>query len=223
VPGFDDAKPESGGEGKRWRDAERTGKPFLHWRDRGRHEFQIRLLTSDRVTVGRRGEHDVLLADDEVSRLHAVLEHVGGDWVLVDQNSRNGSYINGSRVNTRQVLHDGDRMCFGRTYVGYRDPSTEPASKTTARAEDSHSGIRIEGTKRKVLIALCRPVQIDHSSTPATNPQIASDVHLTVDAVKAHLRELFERFNLSELPQNEKRAKLVQIVREEGLIEPWEY
>jgi hypothetical protein len=37
------------------------------------------------------------------------------------------------------------------------------------------------------------------------------------------MRELFEWFGLSELPQNEKRARLVQIVRQNGLIEPWEF
>jgi hypothetical protein len=43
-------------------------------------------------------------------------------------------------------------------------------------------------------------------------------VFLSVDAVKAHLRVLFERFRLGELPQNEKRSQLVSIVLDSGLL-----
>ena len=225
MPGTDETKPQTGGELKAFQDAERCGK-FLYWRDQSTGEFQILGLTEDmtRVTVGRSVGRNVLLRDDEVSRLHAVLEPVGEDWVLVDDGlSRNGSYVNGTRVNGRQLLHDADRMCFGRSYVSYRDPTSEPPSKTTARAEESRAGLRIQGSKRKVVIALCRPVIVGGSPTPATNPQIAAEVHLTVDGVKAHMRELFEWFQLSELSQNEKRARLVQIVRQDGLIEPWEF
>jgi hypothetical protein len=206
-------------------DAERAGR-FLHWRDQVTGELQILMLSTDaaRVTIGRSEGRDVPLRDDEVSRLHAVLEPVGDDWVLVDDGlSRNGSYVNGSRVNGRQLLHDGDRMCFGRTYVSYNDPSTDQPSKTTSRVEGSRVGIQIQGIKRKIVIALCRPVIVGGSSVPATNPQVAAEVHLAVDAVKAHLRLLYEWYGLSELSQNEKRAKLVQIVRDEGLIEPWEF
>jgi hypothetical protein len=43
-------------------------------------------------------------------------------------------------------------------------------------------------------------------------------VHLTVDAVKAHLRVLFERYGLGALPQNEKRARLVATVLLSGVL-----
>jgi len=74
-----------------------------------------------------------------------------------------------------------------------------------------------------VLIALCRPIVNDGSVIPATNAQIAWEVHLSVDAVKAHLRKLFERFQLDHLPQNEKRAKLVRIVLERGTLKPHDF
>jgi ATP/maltotriose-dependent transcriptional regulator MalT len=53
---------------------------------------------------------------------------------------------------------------------------------------------------------------------PATNPQIAAEVHLSVDAVKAHLRILFDRFGVGDLPQNEKRSRLVSIVISSGAL-----
>ena len=77
--------------------------------------------------------------------------------------------------------------------------------------------------QRKVLIALCRPVHASASATPATNRQIAEEVFLTVDAVKAHLRVLFDRYGLSQLAQNEKRARLVATVLEAGVLVPRDF
>ncbi|HUA45522.1 MAG TPA: hypothetical protein VMA77_09865 [Solirubrobacteraceae bacterium] len=45
-------------------------------------------------------------------------------------------------------------------------------------------------------------------------------MHLSVDTVKAQMRHLFERFGLGELPQNEKRTRLVTIVLGSGLLAP---
>ena len=72
-------------------------------------------------------DNDVPLAwDEEVSRLHAELEHIKGEWALVDDGlSRNGSYLNGERIKGRHRLRDGDRLCFGRTVVLYRAPTAD--------------------------------------------------------------------------------------------------
>jgi DNA-binding CsgD family transcriptional regulator len=202
-------------------EAERAGAPFLHWRD-GAGEQHILTLSPEagRVTVGRREQSDIPLTwDSEVSRTHALLESVGEAWTLVDDGlSRNGSFVNGSRVHGRQRLHDRDRMCFGNTHVVYREPAAELESESTARALGAPGAIPLSEMQRKVLIALCRPIVESTSATPATNPQIAAEVFLSVDAVKAHLRLLFERFGLAELPQNEKRGRLVATVLGQGIL-----
>jgi DNA-binding CsgD family transcriptional regulator len=204
--------------------AERTGLPFLVWRDAAGQQHVL-LLTHERerVTVGRRDGSDVLLTGDpEVSRTHALLEPVGEEWTLIDDGlSRNGSFINGSRLNGRRRLHDRDRMCFGRTPVTFHAPATREGSASTARAADTPA-VPLTETQRKVLRALCRPI-VDGSATPATNPQIAAEVYLSVDAVKAHLRVLFDRFELGELPQNEKRSRLVSAVMSARLLAPHDF
>lgn len=202
-------------------EAERTGMPFLYWLD-GAGEQHILILSPDRgrVIIGRRDQSDVPLAwDNEVSRAHAFLEPVGEDWILVDDGmSRNGSWIHGNRVQGRHRLYDKDRMCFGSTHVVYRGP-TRSTTPTTKRAADAPATIPLTPTQRKILVALCRPIVESTSETPATNPEIAAEVFLVVDAVKAHLRVLFARFELGELRQNEKRARLVSIVLNSGLLE----
>jgi hypothetical protein len=206
-------------------EAERTGMPFLHWRD-GDGEQRILMLDPGcgRVAIGRREQSEIALTwDTEVSRTHALLEPVGEEWTVVDDGlSRNGSFVNGSRVHGRKRLHHRDTLCFGNTRVTFHG-LTGHHSQTTARAPDSPAGVTITETQRRVLIALCRPVVEERSATSATNPQIASEVFLSVDAVKAHLRGLFDRFGYADLPQNEKRARLVATVLDSGILAPRDF
>jgi len=207
-------------------DAEATGVPFLHWLDAD-GEQHILMLTDDRprVTVGRRADCDVALSwDQEVSRQHALLESVGEDWTLVDDGlSKNGSFVNGTQIRGRHRLGDRDRLCFGVTHVTFRESSQAEGSESTARPPGAAGQIPLTDIQRKLLIALCRPIMGATSTTPATNPQIAAEVHLSVDAVKAHMRDLFVRFDLGDLPQNEKRNRLVVAVIASGLLAPHDF
>jgi FHA domain len=204
--------------------AERTGYPFVVWRVHA-GEQRLLLLEPDRwrVTVGRDPTVDISLSwDAEVSHTHALLEQVGRGWTVVDDGlSRNGSFVNGARIVGRRRLRDKDRLVFGNTPLTYRE--TSGGITQTASAIDAPAAIPLSPMQRNVLIALCRPVQESESATPATNRQIAEDVHLTVDAVKAHLRVLFERYGLSQLAQNEKRARLVAAVLEAGALTPRDF
>lgn len=202
-------------------EAESSGIPFLHWLD-PEGEQHILMLTEDRrrVTIGRRAHCDVPLTwDQEVSREHALLEPVGEDWTLVDDGlSRNGSYVNGDRITGRHRLGNRDRMCFGNTHVHFHALTTAEGSESTARPQGAPGQIPLSEIQRKLLIALCRPIVEATSTTPATNPQIAAEVHMSIDRVKAHMRDLFARFGLGELPQNEKRSRLVVTVLGSGLL-----
>ena len=74
-------------------------------------------------------------------------------------------------------------------------------------------------TQRKILVALCRPYKSGEAyATPASNNQSASEVFLGLDAVKNHLRVLFQRFEIGDLPQNQKRARLVECAFQWGLV-----
>jgi DNA-binding CsgD family transcriptional regulator len=203
-------------------DAERHGLPFLLYRDGG--GTQIILALTGPVTVGRRAERDVALPwDTEVSRLHAQLEPVGSDWIVVDDGlSRNGTHVNGERVNGRRRLKDGDRIVFGETPVTFRSPADAEA-ESTAAIKLGTSTVALSESQRKVLIALCRPLKDSAYSAPATNKAIADEIHLSVDAVKAHLRVLFERFGLDDLPQNQKRARLAAVALVNGVVRQHEF
>ena len=79
--------------------------------------------------------------------------------------------------------------------------------------------VSLTAAQKRVLVALCRPFKESAVFvTPPTNDQIAQELFLSVDAVKKHLRILFEKFGVEHLPQNEKRARLVERAFAGGFI-----
>jgi pSer/pThr/pTyr-binding forkhead associated (FHA) protein len=201
-------------------EAERLGRPFLVYRD-GADEQQLFVINDqvESLWVGRSGSADISLAwDAEVSSLHAQLELVGLECTLVDDGlSRNGSFVNGERVGGRRRLRDGDTLRFGRTGVLYRAPA--PSGSETVLSGDALTAAGVSPAQKRVLVSLCRPFKGGSSfATPATNGQIAEELHLSIDAVKTHLRALFEKFGVEELPQNAKRTALVERALQTGLV-----
>jgi FHA domain len=202
-------------------EAERSGRPFLVYRDDSGAQRVVLLLPSvGKIAVGRQPSAEISLPwDEKVSRLHAELEPVAEDWVLVDDGlSRNGSYVNGERANGRRVLVDRDVLRFGRTEILFRRPQPTRLGSTAVDI-----AIRplapLTQIQREVLVALCRPFkEAPGFAVPASNQQIAGEVHLSVDAVKAHLRVLFEKFGVSHLPPNEKRVRLVEAAFQRGAV-----
>jgi len=204
-------------------EAERRGAPFLVYRDaEGQQLIQELAGGSDRLTVGRSEAAEVSLEfDREVSRVHAELERLGEDWTVADDGlSRNGSFVNGERVVGRRRLRDGDALRFGDTLVLFRSPAQAGGQETVA-ATDRPDVTRVTDTQRRVLIALCRPFREGSEfASPASNRQVADEVFLSVDAVKANLRNLFETFEVSDLPQNQKRIRLAELALRSGVISP---
>ncbi len=70
------------------------------------------------VTIGRRPESTIVLADPNASRNHAEIRPHGTGYLLVDLNSTNGSMVNGSRV-TSHRLADGDEITIGGTRIRF--------------------------------------------------------------------------------------------------------
>ncbi|MGZ4168801.1 MAG: FHA domain-containing protein [Solirubrobacteraceae bacterium] len=199
--------------------AERQNESFLMYRDA---EGRLQTATlSGEFTVGRNAEAALCIHwDDQVSGLHAELKEMGGELTLVDDGlSRNGSFVNGDRVHGRRRLRDGDRLQFGRTVVLVRRPINGEHRATEVAIHAVPPTVELSVRQREVLTALCRPLAGGNPfAAPASNRQIAEELFLSVPAVKLHLRALFDKFGVEELPQNEKRLALVGHARASGLI-----
>lgn len=198
---------------------ERSGGAFLAYRDdAGRLCFFTAEPERETSTVGRRPGMDLVIGwDAEVSGLHAEMRHLPGEWTIADDGlSTNGTYVDGKRISGQVRLRDGDTIRLGRTTLAYRAEQATLVQATVAAG----AAVQIELTdaQRRVLRALCRPLADGAQASPATNQQIAAEVFLGVDAVKMHLRALFARFGLTDLPQNLKRATLAERALATGVI-----
>jgi len=196
---------------------ERRGASFLVLRDGDGAQRLFELDGMDgSVTVGRRLSCDVALHwDEDVSRLHARFERLDEEWTVVDDGtSHNGTWVNGDRVLGRRRLRDGDVLRFGSTVVAFRGGGGE--SRPTATAQRPR--LVLTPVQRRVLVALCRPHANSDFAVPASNQQIADELHVSVDAVKAQLRLLFRVFGLDDLPQNQKRGALAGAALERGIV-----
>src|SRR3954451_16393002 len=118
-------KAQSTGEVQALLQAERSAQPFLAFRDDA-GSLVIETLGPDKrlLTVGRDPSCDLALPwDDRVSRTHAVLERLGHAWTLADDGiSRNGTFLNGARLSSRQRLDDRDTVRVGGTTLTFRQP-----------------------------------------------------------------------------------------------------
>jgi DNA-binding CsgD family transcriptional regulator len=200
-------------------EVERAGTAFIAFRNGdGELNFFLPRESEGTSTVGRRPETDLSISwDEEVSGLHAELHHAGGEWAIVDDGlSRNGTYLDGQRVSGRARLRDGSRIRVGSTVLAYRAAQMTGVGETVIAGE--RQMVNLTDTQRRVLVALCRPYRSGGFGTPATNQQIAAEVFLSVDAVKMHLRTLFAKFGLADLPQNQKRVKLAEDALQSGAI-----
>jgi hypothetical protein len=202
-------------------ETERAGAPFLALRDVD-GKLRLETLAGDRVVIGRDPGNDLVLAwDVEVSRVHALLERLGGAWTVVDDDlSRNGTFVNGQRVRGRRRLNDHDVIRVGVTEVSYREPAAEAGE--TPRVSSHAEVAGITPGQRRVLVALCRPL-LDSSepgATPPSNSELAQSLGVSTEAVRSHLKALFRIFELPELPQNRKRAELARRALASGVVIP---
>ncbi len=101
----------------------------------------FRLGTS--ATIGRMPAHDVPVADMGASREHATIEFsaVSRQHVLKDLDSRNGTFINGVRVDQLTPLQTGDLIRIGETDLRYAAAALPPRGKADAPVDSGPSRI----------------------------------------------------------------------------------
>jgi FHA domain/zinc-ribbon domain len=106
--------PEEGEEeGAEALDELRTEGPALVVRSGGGRAGEHFLLQNERITVGRSPECDIFLDDVTVSRRHALVKQADGRFLIEDQGSLNGTFLNRRRIESAP-LEDGDEVQIGK-------------------------------------------------------------------------------------------------------------
>lgn len=136
------------------------------------HAFPLR----GEVQVGREKNNAIVVADHKVSRHHAVMIPIDNTYILTDQGSANGTYLNGVQIAQPTRLKHNDRLTVGDTTflftIGQPDLATlehsasppppasaslsqPPSPATTGPSADNNTPIWIViGCMAVVIIAL---------------------------------------------------------------------
>jgi sigma-B regulation protein RsbU (phosphoserine phosphatase) len=96
------------------------------------------VLGTQRVTIGRSSSNDIVLSDQFSSGLHAVVIPTERGYALVDQGSKNGTFVNGRRVTGEIDLVRGDEILVGSTRF-YFDRDYQPSVETVEGTTFTHS------------------------------------------------------------------------------------
>jgi len=70
------------------------------------------LINKKRLHIGRHSDNDIRIKSDKISRQHAIIIYHENDFFIRDMNSKNGTFINGKRIDMQQLV-DGEKIRMG--------------------------------------------------------------------------------------------------------------
>ncbi len=74
--------------------------------------------------IGRDVENEIVVVSKRASREHAHVVREGRRVLIEDQNSTNGTYLNGERIQGKALMRDGDKIGIGDVNFIFHDPET---------------------------------------------------------------------------------------------------
>jgi pSer/pThr/pTyr-binding forkhead associated (FHA) protein len=92
----------------------------------GEEEGEYFVLSSPVTSIGRHADSDIALDDITVSRRHSEIHHTGGQYIVRDAGSLNGTYVNQQRVD-EVVLSHGDELQIGKFRLVFFDRTVDNA------------------------------------------------------------------------------------------------
>jgi hypothetical protein len=170
-------------------------------------------LNAARCTIGSSADNDVVIEDGSVSRAHLLFEQLAGAWFVEDLGSRNGTYVNGQRITSRRVVRPGDEIRLGLVRAVLRVDVSRQGTTTSAVDEPPV----LTNRERDVIVALCQPLLAgDPFTEPASVHEIATALVVSDGAVKQHLINLFEKFDIVE--GEHRRVRLANAALSTGAV-----
>jgi predicted component of type VI protein secretion system len=94
-------------------------------------------LDKDEMFIGREANNDITINDPEVSRKHARLYVQGGNMILEDLGSTNGTSVNGQRLTGPYVLRAGEIITLGEKITLLFESVSSDANATMASSRIS--------------------------------------------------------------------------------------
>lgn len=142
-------------------------------------------LNEDQVSIGRESASDVSLSHSSVSRRHCLIKRNGGEFLICDLDSSNGTFVNGVPIKEQTLVH-ADQIKIGSIALLFLlGESEETGSGSLVHLDDSNL---VSQSTRQM-----RPETLLHQTEQAC---LRSDEHERVARDLAALLKIGSRINL---------------------------
>src|SRR6202008_2543119 len=118
--------------------------PYLVIREGGKWSDVFRLVPGQATTIGRAPTSQIVLKDDRCSRNHVEVFFSGGQWVLRDLDSRNGTMIGSQRITGDYLLRPGDIVRIGRSQLIFVHTLADAFSDSSGIVRNGAAGSGLE-------------------------------------------------------------------------------
>jgi Nif-specific regulatory protein len=142
---------------------------YLVIREGSKWSDVFRLTPGRTVTVGRVSTNQIVIKDDRCSRYHAEIFSSGGSWTLRDLGSRNGTVINGQRIQGDVALAPGDIIWIANCQLAFVDDLTKALEESSVQAalpaepgEKTVVGTFVSDTSDSDSMGSQQPTRITH-------------------------------------------------------------
>jgi len=85
-------------------------------------------ISGNQAIIGREEGIDVILQDAEASRRHSRIIWQGGQYLIEDMGSTNGTFVNGVQITMPQILNPGDSIGIGQTALVFQAAGGRPSA-----------------------------------------------------------------------------------------------
>jgi DNA-binding CsgD family transcriptional regulator len=144
----------------------------------------------DTLRFGRRADHDVVINDPHVSRVHAQLVRDGDLLILTDLGSTSGTRVNDREVRGSKVVRHGDMISFGPVEARFEDPSFP------ALGNDPTVSFEIPKVQTGPHLSPRQTEVLELMAEGMTNSEIGARLGVTERTVKAYAQELYDRLGV---------------------------
>ena len=92
-------------------------------------------LAKETVRIGRDPDNEIHIDNPGVSRFHAEVYRQGYPFYIEDMKSTNGTYLNGTFIDWKAALNDGDRITIGKHDLVFQLEASDYREKDTKKLD----------------------------------------------------------------------------------------
>src|SRR5215207_7001252 len=152
----------------------------------------FRLVDGESITVGRAPTNAIVVKDERCSRNHAEVFQSQGQWMLRDLDSRNGTLVDGQRLQNDYHLQPGEIIRIGNSHLAFVHdlsqafPDSHSVLRTAQAVDQEASGdITVGPPDHESVLETYEPTTITHrrGQSRFLEPQEEEDVDISLPKV----------------------------------------